>query len=419
MSTPRSAGRRDLAALRGWLSTAGYSTGTIHNYISSVREFLRYLDGRGIVLTEVDSSHVEAYRRHRLRQYKRRNGRMPPCIRQWRGKCNGGIGHFLRSVLGDWPRRPPPRDAVEAYVRALLAEYRRRLSTYDNLAPSTVVGRIEEAERFLLWCRDRGALSDTLELSVADLDAFVQHRASGLRRVTCSHMTRLLRSFLRFLHRTGKIPVDLSAQVVVPTLYQYESIPSILDAGQVAAVLRHARKDRSPQGRRDYAILMLLATYGLRGGEVVHLQLADIDWRTDTLSVVHSKTRMCTTLPLVPAVGEALLAYLRNGRPKAASREVFLRLRAPFIRLKGPSSLYHMVRSHIAAAGVRPIGKQGSHLFRHARAVTLLRAGVHVKTISDLLGHRTLKSTSVYFKLQSEELRSVALPLPKGQGGEL
>ena len=409
----------DLTEFRGWLTATGYSRWTIHNYMSSVREFLRYLDDRSIPLAKVNSSHIEAYRQHRLRQYKRHHGRTPTNMIHWRARRSGGISHFLRAVLGDWPRRPPPQNAVEAFIRDLLAEYRGRLSTYDNLAPSTIVGRLEEAERFLIWCADRGALSDTLELSVGDVDAFVQHRASGMRRTTCSHMTRLLRSFLQFLHTAGKVPVDLSAQVVVPTLYQYEFLPSILDADQVAAVLREARKDRSPKGRRDYAILMLLATYGLRGGEVVRLQLTDVNWRADTLSIVHSKTRMCTTLPLVPQVGEALLAYLRKGRPKVASREMFLRLKAPFIRLKGPSSLYDMVREHIAAAGVRPIGKQGSHLFRHARAVTLLRAGVHVKTISDLLGHRTLKSTSVYFKLQSEELRSVALPLPRGQGGAL
>ncbi|HVB82553.1 MAG TPA: site-specific integrase [Candidatus Binataceae bacterium] len=319
--------------------------------------------------------------------------------------------------MGDWPRLPPPQNAIEALIAAWLAEYRERLGTYCDLASGTVVGRLEEAKRFLVWCQERGALGEELDISIADVDAYVQHRASHMRRVTCAHMTRLVRVFLQFLRATGKVPEDLSARVIGPTLYQYESIPSILDADQVAAVLRHAHQDRSRKGQRDYAILMLLATYGLRGGELVRMQLSDVDWRRDTLSIFHTKTRTYTTLPLLPAVGEALLAYLRHARGKVTTREIFLRMKAPFKGLKRASCLNGMIREHLAAAGVRPPGKSGSHLFRHARAVALLRGGVPVKTISDVLGHRSVRSTSVYLKLHYEELRSVALPLPSAQGG--
>jgi integrase/recombinase XerD len=419
MSTLRAHKSRDLVDFRRSLTAMGYSPWTIHNYISSVRGFLRYLERDDVALEEADASHVTAYRRYRLRQYRQLHKRMPTCMNRWRAKCQGGIRHFLRLTLGDWPRLPPPQNAVEALIATWLAEYQERQRTYNDLASDTVVGRLDEAKRFLMWCNERGALGHKLDVSITDVDAYVQQRASHMRRVTCAHMTRLVRVFLQFLYATGKLPEDFSARVIGPTLYQYESIPSILDADQVGAVLRHCRQDHSPKGRRDYAILMLLATYGLRGGELVRLRLSDVDWRGDTLSIFHTKTRTHTTLPLLPAVGKALLAYLRHGRQKVSTREIFLRMKAPFRGLKRASCLNSMIYERLAAAGVRPPGKSGSHVFRHARAVTLLRAHVPVKTIADVLGHRAVRSTSVYLKLHNEELRSVALPLPISQGGAL
>jgi integrase/recombinase XerD len=188
-----------------------------------------------------------------------------------------GISHFLRAALGSWPRPGAPQSATEAIARSLLTEYRSELTKHTDLAPSTVVGMLEEGERFLEWCQERGVLFNGADLSIADVDAFVERRAARLRRTTCKTMVKRLQRFLRFLHTIRRIPVDLSTRLVAPTLYHYESLPSILDPGQMASVLECTRKDRSPKGRRDYAILMLVATYGLRAGEVVRLRLDDID----------------------------------------------------------------------------------------------------------------------------------------------
>lgn len=117
-------------------------------------------------------------------------------------------------------------DSVEALIGAWLAEYRERMTTYSDLGSGTVVGRLEEAKRFLMWCQERGTLGEKLDISVADADVYVQHRASSMRRVTCAHMTRLVQVFLQFLHAIGKVPGDLSSRVIGPTLYQYESIRS-------------------------------------------------------------------------------------------------------------------------------------------------------------------------------------------------
>ncbi len=199
--------------------------------------------------------------------------------------------------------------------------------------------------------------------------------------------------------------------------YALESIPSALRPEEIHAVEQVTRKDQSPKGLRDYAIVLLLSTYGLRAGEITRLRLDDIDWRADRFWVHHTKTGARSVLPMLPAVGEALLAYLRRGRPKTDVREIFIRARAPYRGFDSGSSLYTPIRRRLEAAGVQPAGKRGPHTFRHARAVSLLRAGVPLKVIGDMLGHRSAASTTPYLKLATEDLRDVALEIP-GRVGE-
>jgi len=218
-----------------------------------------------------------------------------------------------------------------------------------------------------------------------------------------------LRSLLRYLHRTGRNPVDLSPHVIAPLLYAYEGVPSILERSEIAAVLEVARKDRTVVGLRDHAILQLLATYGLRSSEVRNLRLEDIDWRAESIRIRHTKTRAYSFLPLMEPVSEAVLAYLRAGRPATDAREIFIRTRAPYRKL---GMLASAVRRRLRDAGVEPPGKSGPHIFRHARAVEMLRASVPQKVIGDLLGHRSTESTVPYLKLATEDLRTIALDVP-------
>jgi integrase/recombinase XerD len=230
-----------------------------------------------------------------------------------------------------------------------------------------------------------------------------------LRRCSLKSVAERLRSLLRYLHITGRVTTDLSGHVLAPTLYAYEGVPSALNRRQIIAVLESVEKDKSPAGLRDYAILQLLAAYGLRSGEIRHLRMEDIDWRTEAIHVHHHKTRANTFLPLLEPVGEAVLAYLRSGRPSTAVREIFVRTRAPYRKL---DKLYSMVRRRLRDAGVQPPGKCGPHIFRHARAVEMLRAAVPQKVIGDLLGHRSTGSTAPYLKLATEDLRAIALDVP-------
>ncbi len=235
----------------------------------------------------------------------------------------------------------------------------------------------------------------------------------GLRRATRYGVCQCLRSFLRYLKLAGLIPRDLSSAVCGPIHYQFEEIPRAFREAQVEKLLAVTRQDRRPAGLRDYAILMLLATYGLRAGEIVRLQLEDIDWRSERLRVRQSKTGVESWLPLMAPVGEALLEYLQDGRPKTAWREVFLRVHAPIGPFKRGGSVNSSVIScRLQQAGIKTNGRHGSHAFRFARAARLLDAAVPLKTIGDLLGHQSASSTAIYLRLPTEALRGISLELP-------
>jgi integrase/recombinase XerD len=280
------------------------------------------------------------------------------------------------------------------------------------LAAETISDRVAEAARFLSWYGERKGAGTLSVIAIADIDAYLRARAPLLRRVSRKGVAQRMRCFLRFVHATGRTERDFAPCVIAPTLYAFESIPSALSLEQVHAVMQTAREDQSPRGLRDYAILLLLSTYGMRAGEITRLQLDDIDWRADRLCINHTKTGSQSVLPLLPAVGEALLAYLRRGRPKTDVREVFIRVRAPYRGFVSGSSLYTPTRCRLDAVGVQPDCKRGPHSFRHARAVSLLRDGTPLKIIGDVLGHRSASSTSVYLKLATEDLRNVALEIP-------
>jgi integrase len=174
------------------------------------------------------------------------------------------------------------------------------------------------------------------------------------------------------------------------------------------------RKDLSPVGLRDYAILILLSTYGLRAAEVVNLRLEDIDWRRDVLCVRHSKTGTYSELPLLREPGEAVLRYVEKARPPGVHREIFLRIQTPHRPFKNGSILNCITSARLRAAGVTPQGRKGPHAFRHARAVSLLRSGVPLKIIGDMLGHTSAAATAEYLKLATEDLRTIGLDLPGG-----
>ena len=212
-----------------------------------------------------------------------------------------------------------------------------------------------------------------------------------MSRKSISGIAARLRSLLRYLYQARLVLTDLAPLVIGPSIYAYEGVPSIIDSTQIRAVLEETAKDKSPRGLRDYA------------------SIDDLDWRAATLRVSHRKTGTFSILPLSDAVGEALIEYLRHGRPQVESRNIFVLALAPYTPM---TTVYNVASRRLAAAGVHLPGRRGPHVFRHARATELLRASVPQKIIGDLLGHRSVESSNTYLKLATEDLRGVALEVP-------
>lgn len=320
-------------------------------------------------------------------------------------------------VVTQWPPPEPPADECERFQRELCEGYGRWLTQINGLSTSTLRKNVDAAHLFLHWMKERSGRKTLRLLNVSDLDAYLAWRMPELRRATRHGVSSCLRSFLRYLHGAKFIPRDLSQAVSGPVLYQFDDIPRAFSEEQVETLLRTARRDRSTAGLRDYAILLLLATYGLRAGEVVRLRLDDFHWREERLRVQQSKSGRETFLPLLASVGEAVLKYLEKGRPATEAREVFLGVRAPYRPFLNGSSLHTVMCRRLREAGIELTSRHGSHAFRFARAGSLLRAKVPLKSIADLLGHRSATSTEVYLRLAIDDLRAVSLDLPGKEKG--
>jgi len=411
MSTQCSSDDRWLSKLRGHLAEEGYSPRTSQRCVVVARHFLNFLAKQDIEVGAATPAHVEHYLLQEEQGYRRRHGHLPD-YRGWRPVRTSSVHMLLRLVQGQWPPPSVPATPGEMLQEKIRGEYAGWMSGLRGLSPVTVLDRSREARRFLEWVTERARGEQLADCTLALVNAYVRERAGSLGRRTLSSFATNIRSFLRWLHMAGQTTRELSSAVITPTLHRFEGIPSALRAEDVAKVLAATQPDRTPKGLRDYAILMLLARYGVRAGEITALRLEDVDWRNDVIRIHQSKTDYPSCLPLLPEVGEAVLQYLQKARPKTPFREVFIRCYAPYRPFKDGSSLYGLIQWRLRAAEVVPLGKRGPHAFRHARAVSMLRAAVPVKEIGDVLGHRATDSTLVYLKLAAEDLRSVALEIP-------
>lgn len=393
--------------LRIVLTKQRYSSVVIGNYCAYARGFVEYLAQRNIKVAQVTEAQVAQYLQYAIGMFHKRHGRAP--AREWHSIPRSGIHALLRLAQGQWPTAPKATCAADALRFAICDEYETWLREERGLAAASIAALMWEGRNFLVWQLHRHGPDSLMTMTLNDIDRYMDTRSPHQTRRSVKDVAERLRSMLRYLHRTGRTAVDLSPHVIAPLLYAYEGVPSILTPDQIAAVLQVSGKDKTPAGLRDHAILQLLATYGLRSGEICNLLIKDIDWRTETIRIRHTKTQACSFLPLMAPVGEAVLAYLQTARPVTDAREVFVRTRAPYRKL---SVLANLVRRRLDDAGIKPAGKNGSHIFRHARAVEMLRAAVPQKVIGDLLGHRSTESTAPYLKLATEDLRAIALDVP-------
>jgi integrase/recombinase XerD len=399
--------------LKSYLRTENFSHKTQRLYVSCVRRFLEFLETNSVSIEAANAQHIEDFLRRVLRMRRRKQrGWVPRNVCRWRREYTVPVRQLLRLVHGRWPIPSAPTTLVEVFQCEIVHGFDTWMRDLRGLAPSTRSARTADAQHFLTSLGARGDRGGIYGLRVRDIDVYVRQRCIGLRRQSIKECASNLRVFLRYLHASGYTEFDLSRTVMMPKIYKDESIPAALRPEEVKKILAITRQDISPIGRRDYAILMLLATYGLRGGEILAMRLDDIDWRNEMLRVRHTKTGEHTPLPLLREPGDALLRYLKSARPNSAHREVFLRTVAPIRPFRSVSSLHRLMQPRLEAAGIVRSSKRGPHAFRHARAMSLLRGAVPLKTIGDVLGHRSAQSTSIYLKLATEDLRAVGLEVP-------
>jgi len=264
------------------------------------------------------------------------------------------------------------------------------------------------AQTFQAGCLSRDAL-ETLNIR-----SFLLARTKGRSDEYTRLLATSLRSFFRFLFFAGEATRDRSCSVPMVRKYRMSAPPPFLSPEQTERVL--AATDRTTStGRRDYAVLLLLARLGLRAGEVVLLELDDIRWRSGEI-VIRGKGRMLDQLPLICDVGEALAAYVRDDRGVSSSRRVFLRTWAPRVGLTGPAAVGHIVRKALTRAGVRRSRRGAAHLFRHGLATKMIRHGASLAEIAEVLRHRSQNTTAIYSQVSFEALRTVAQPWP-AKGG--
>jgi integrase/recombinase XerD len=220
-----------------------------------------------------------------------------------------------------------------------------------------------------------------------------------------------LRSFLRYARYQGAVTLDLAAAVPAVANWSMPSIPRAIGDEQIRQLLASLNR-RTAIGRRDYAIVLLLARLGLRANEVAGLELDDIKWETGHVSVRGKRDRR-TALPLPADVGGAIAAYVRHGRPASPSRRVFLRSKAPIRGFLGPCAIGSIIRHALHRAGIAA-PTTGAHQFRHALATRMLRHGASLTEIGEILRHRHPQTTAIYAKVDLRALRTLALPWPGG-----
>lgn len=401
-----SQGRR-LEHWAGYLNTyttlikeQGYALGSVQGQVQLITRFLTWFLIKHPGTDSLDEAAVQRFLQ------------CPQNAHRARHSGTAALDRFLH-MLREQGVIPPQKEQPLSPQQRLIKEYEHYLLEERGLTLATVANNAPFADQFLsaLSAKFRGSCLRLSQLRAADVTDFVRRQTHKLSPGRAQLLVTALRSFLRYLLHQGRIKTDLAICVPTVARWSFSTLPKFLPTGSIEKVLD--RSDRqSPMGRRDYAILLLLARLGLRACEVVALNLEDIDWANARITI-RTKGGRWNQLPLPADVGEALASYLRNGRPRCSCRRVFIRNKAPQTGFAGSQSICALVRSALNRARVESTRK-GAHLFRHSLATTMIRQGASLDEIGELLRHRSPNTTAIYAKVDLAALRPLALPWPGG-----
>lgn len=380
------------------LRSLGYTPLTHRAKVRFVSQFARWAKTKGLSTEDVDETWIEKAIKHRA-----------TCVAERRK----ALQQFLEHLRERGVASQPARDNDNSSAAVLERRYATYLREERGLVAVTLINYLGFIRSFLAERFGGGAVRPA-RLTHYDVAKFMLRHVQTMSPGRAKLMGTALRSFLGFLFLSAETTTDLSRAVPSVRRFRQRAVPQYITSEEVESVLA-ACDLTTPIGRRDHAILLLLARLGLRGGEVVKLELGDIRWREGEL-IVRGKGFVRDRLPLPKDVGEALTRYLMRDRPACSSRSVFVRMRAPQRGFLSTAAVTTIVETALDRSGLLP-SLRGAHLFRHSLATGMIRRGATMAEIGQLLRHRSPETTELYAKVDFAGLRDVSLPWPEETGG--
>jgi site-specific recombinase XerD len=376
----------------------GYALWTVKYSVRLLADFTTWMQQQELTTTDLSELPVHNFFQHRYQS--RRPHRDDRAI----------LKKFLAHLRAADVIAAPVKAVGDPVYASIIQAFRQYLVCQRNLAPSTIHSYLATVVRFLSQ-RFGTMLPNPDALCAQDVNGFMLQQARRYSAGQIQLIASALRSFFRFLLQQALITTDFTQGVPTPARRRLSTLPKFISADDVEHLL-HCVDQKTPEGRRNYAILQLLARLGLRAAEVAAITLNDLDWDAGEI-IVRGKSGRCDRLPLPDEVGQALANYLRDGRPSCSTRRVFVRHRAPQRGFANGEAVGTIVHRALDRAGLHPAHK-GAHLLRHSLATRLLRNGASLAEIGELLRHRDLNTTQIYAKVDESALRRLALPWPGG-----
>ena len=380
------------------LSRQGYCRGNGWQKIRLVAELSRWLQQKGIGVRQLDEQRVCVFFQARCKRASRHSG------------DHATMTLLLRHLRQSHAIPVPPPPAARNDIEVIERDYGNFLLQERSFMPASVGQYVPAARRFLSHRFPSGRVR-LKKLRAKDVTNFVLHDSTNRGRRSVQLTAAVLRSFLSFLFQEGRIGANLAAAVPTVAGWRLSELPRYLEAEQVEKILRCCDRRRKI-GKRDYAILLLLARLGLRAGEVAYLTLDDINWQAGEL-LIRGKGARVDRLPLLEDIGQALVDYLQKGRPVCSSRRVFIQKHAPHEGFASSASVDNVVRTALARAQVYS-RHQGAHVLRHSLATRMLGNGASLAQIGQVLRHKLPQTTEIYAKVDLNALRELVLPWPGG-----
>lgn len=386
-----------------WLAEQGYAPRNVFSRVPILRRFAQFAWSNGARSIQELPDFVEPFVSHWVTE--RDSGRSLERTRVYRNEIRGPVEQMLSLILPEFVGRGRPARRIAEPFETKAPEFFAYLRDERGLQETTLVQYRQWLRRLEVYL-DRIGVQSLGELSPAVLSAFATSSFGGLSKNTISGFCSSLRVFLRYLHREAIIARDLAAVIEVPQNRRLSNIPRSITWDEVRRMLECVDR-RTAVGKRDYAILLLLVTYGLRAREVAALALDNIDWERERILVPERKAGHCTAYPLSAVVGEALLDYLKGVRPETGGRQIFFRVLAPQTPLTY-IAIGSRAPHYLRKADIR-VSRPGSHTLRHTCVQRLIDAEFPLSTIGQYVGHGSPRSTEIYSKVKVEALREVAL----------